>query len=150
VKNNIDLAADVVVIAPLKGSDHVLLIERGSPPYAGQWALPGGYVEPDEDARDAAARELAEETEAEIKAEDLTEIGAWHAPGRDPRGRVVSFAYAVRLPEPVTVQGCDDAADAQWVPMSTALATELAFDHSEMLERACRVLGATPPGAVES
>src|SRR5690606_17552317 len=95
----IRLTADVVAIAPdADGLEHVLLIRRRWAPYEGHWALPGGHVDTGEAVRTAAARELAEETGLDLDDDALVELGAWHAPGRDPRGRYVTGAHRADLP----------------------------------------------------
>ena len=111
----------------------VLLIQRNSDPYAGHWALPGGFVEMDESLEDAARRELQEETGVEnVFMEQLYTFGQ---PGRDPRGRVISVAYfaLVNLGEH-TVTAATDADDARWFALEEV--PELAFDHAEILEAA--------------
>jgi 8-oxo-dGTP diphosphatase len=111
----------------------VLLVRRGNPPFEGQWALPGGFVEMDEDLPDAAWRELVEETGATPRL--IVQIGAWGAPGRDPRGRAVTVAYlAIIGPEEQDVQGASDAAAAGWHPRGEL--PELAFDHRDIVTTA--------------
>jgi len=84
------LTVDVALIATTPPSS-VLLIERAHDPFAGAWALPGGFVEQGERVRDAALRELAEETS--VSADELTLLGVYDTPGRDPRGPTVSVTY---------------------------------------------------------
>ena len=110
---------------------NVLLIERGHDPYKGCWAFPGGFLEIDEDAPDGARRELREETGLEVT--NIEQLGAFTAPDRDPRERVISIAYftLVRVSD---VQGADDAAQARWFPISHL--PELAFDHQQIFEQA--------------
>jgi 8-oxo-dGTP diphosphatase len=128
------LTADVVLITTGR-RPAVLLIRRGKPPYEGSWALPGGFVEIDEDLEPAARRELAEETG--LAAGPLLQVGAFGRPGRDPRGRVVSVAFtgapaaADAAPQPAS-----DAADARWFPLDDL--PELAFDHAEIIAAARR------------
>ncbi|MFE9360326.1 NUDIX domain-containing protein [Streptomyces olivaceoviridis] len=122
--------ADVVLFA----AGHVLLIERGWDPFEGCWALPGGHVDMGETSLAAAARELEEETGITVPADDLRQVGAFDAPGRDPRGRYVSVAYTSTLPTPITPTAGDDATAARWWPL-TAL-PDLAFDHADILARA--------------
>ena len=111
----------------------VLLVRRGNPPFQGQWALPGGFVEIDEDVPDGALRELEEETGAVPRLLHL--LGVWGKPGRDPRGRVVTATYlAVVGPEGWHVRGGDDAAEAAWHPLDSV--PHLAFDHDQMIQAA--------------
>lgn len=134
---SIRLTADVVALAPDRtGRDHVLLIRRRWEPYADCWALPGGHVDVGEDARDAAVRELAEETGLDVDEDDLRELGAWHAPARDPRGRYVTIAYAVPVWTTVPLRGADDAAEARWVPVDDLTDMRLAFDHCDIIRAA--------------
>lgn len=112
------LAADVVVLAADDtGRLHVLVIERGWPPYAGCYALPGGLVDPNETFEQAARRELVEETGVVAPAQ-VVRVGVYDAPGRDPRGRVISVAYCATLPGLVTPTAGDDATAARWVPIT--------------------------------
>lgn len=132
----IRLTADVVAIAPDEdGLDHVLLIRRRWDPYQDHWALPGGHVDTGEHVEHAARRELAEETGIDAVV-DLVELGAWHAPGRDPRGRYVTIAYRADLTETVTPLAADDAADARWVPVDELPDRPLAFDHRRIITAA--------------
>jgi 8-oxo-dGTP diphosphatase len=118
----------------------VVLVERGSEPFKGAWALPGGFVDIDEDLVDAAARELAEETGLELSTEQLHQLGAYGTPGRDPRMRVVSvvfWASVADLPQP---QGGSDAAAAFLQPVEglPAEPDRLAFDHHMIIGDALR------------
>lgn len=131
------VTADVVLFE-LASPPRVLLIKRAQAPFAGRWALPGGFVDMDETALAGAARELLEETGA--RGVDLTFLGYFDAVDRDPRGRTLSLAFwAVVAQGAVAVQASDDASDARWHPV-TAL-PELAFDHALILERARAALG---------
>jgi len=126
------LTADVVLIAA-RPRPSVLLIRRGKPPCEGRWALPGGFVEMDEDLEPAARRELTEETG--LEAGSLVQVGAFGRPGRDPRGRVVSVAWvgAPAAGEAVP-EAASDAAEARWFPLDDL--PELAFDHGEIIAAA--------------
>ena len=109
------VAADLVILTVRSGSFEVLLIRRGIAPYKGRWALPGGFVRPDEDLAAAARRELAEETGLDSGRIHLEQVATYGEPGRDPRGRVVSVAYLALVPDlPAPVAGTD-AASAGWV-----------------------------------
>jgi 8-oxo-dGTP diphosphatase len=133
----IDVTVDVVALAPVDGRPHVLVVRRGNPPFEGQWALPGGYLEVDEDLAPAAARELHEETGIELRPDDLRQLRAYGEPGRDPRGRTISVAHLVELGEATEPQGGSDAAEARWLPVDELLdGDDLAFDHSTILREA--------------
>lgn len=132
--HSITLAADIVVFgySPRSTSLRVLMIHRLAPPFKGSLALPGGRVEPDEDAEAAALRELEEETG--IKPTFLEQLYTFTAPDRDPRGRVVSVAYyALVSVDQFTPVAGTDAADADWYTVDDVLQSELAFDHKEVL-----------------
>jgi 8-oxo-dGTP diphosphatase len=146
------LTVDAVVFAV--GDDgvwNVLLIQRKKDPFEGQWAFPGGHVDPeDQSVEHAAARELWEETGLEISVDDFEQLKVYSAPDRDPRDRVISVAHVVMLHKKAPpVKGADDALEAQWFPLAEALALELAFDHYDILadaeravftDRACETL----------
>jgi 8-oxo-dGTP diphosphatase len=118
------LTVDAVWIA----QGDVLLVLRGRPPFRGRWALPGGFVEPDESVPDAVVRELREETGLEARPVEV--VGVYSEPGRDPRGPNASVAFRMRGRRGTPIGG-DDAAGARWWPLS-GLPT-LAFDHAEIV-----------------
>lgn len=135
------LTADVVLLS--EGRD-VLLIRRKGHPFLGCLALPGGFVNPDESARTAAARELFEETNVTVSSDALVEIGLFSEPGRDPRGWVVSDAFLCCVDKnAVSFRAGDDAASAAWTPIERRGETlvlpdgeRLAFDHADILQKA--------------
>lgn len=130
------LAADIAILTIRDGRFAVLLIERGKPPFRGRLALPGGFLEFGETVDAAAARELEEETGMEPGRARLEQIGVYSAPGRDPRGRIVSVAFTAMVPDPAPPAAGGDASAARWVPVDEALGERLAFDHDTILERA--------------
>ena len=113
----------------------VLVIRRGAAPYRGKWALPGGFVQDDEDLVEAAARELEEETGIRPGTGHLEQLATYGTPRRDPRGRVVSTAYLAVLPDLPAPIASTDAAAARWMPVRdvTSARTRLAFDHDRIL-----------------
>ena len=138
------LAVDMVVLTVVDFDLKVLLIERGEPPFRGQWALPGGFVRVSDDESQgedldaAAVRELREETGLRESDVFLQQFRAFGRPRRDPRGRVVSIAYFALVPADRVprVHAGDDAADAAWVSTTKLRERDLAFDHHEVIEAA--------------
>ena len=125
------VTVDIVVFGYDGGRQlKLLLIERGGEPYKGSWALPGGFVDMDEDLETAALRELEEETGVkDLYVEQLYTFGT---PGRDPRGRVISVAYfsLVNLQDHPAV-AASDATRAEWFPTNEL--PDLAFDHADII-----------------
>jgi len=123
------VTVDVAVVTREKDR-RVLLIKRKQEPFAGIWALPGGFIEMDETLEDAARRELKEESGAEI--ETIEQVAAFDDPGRDPRGRTISILYLAEVnAEDLQVYAADDAAEIGWHRL--AAPPPLAFDHAQML-----------------
>ena len=130
------VTADVVLFTNLDrtgscDSLQVLLVRRKNEPFKGKWALPGGFIELDEELAVAAERELFEETG--LKVDGLNEVGVFGAVGRDPRGRVITAAYAGTV-EPDKAAGVvagDDAAEVKWFNVNDL--PELAFDHDKII-----------------
>ena len=107
------MAADVIIINTAAPFPQVLLIRRGGHPCLGQWAFPGGFVNPDETVGHAAARELQEETG--ITGVIPTQLFVYSQPGRDPRTWVMSCAHlAVLDTDQIPAEAGDDASDARW------------------------------------
>ena len=129
------VTADCVVITR-EAEPQVLLIQRGNQPFKGCWAFPGGFMNMDETTEQCAIRELEEETGLFVS--ELQQIGAYSKVDRDPRGRTVTVAYLVRVDVPVVVTGQDDAAKAEWFPLSAL--PPLAFDHEDILCDALNLL----------
>ncbi|PZX11870.1 8-oxo-dGTP diphosphatase [Breznakibacter xylanolyticus] len=131
------VTADALVLAGDKAHLHILLIQRGHDPFAGRWALPGGFVDMDEDLDASAERELQEETGLQLTG--LTQLHTFGAVGRDPRHRTITVAYYVFIDAPLPVKGMDDASDARWFPINQL--PPLAFDHDRIIQTAMDKLG---------
>lgn len=132
------VTVDVALFATFDDKPHVLLVRRKGRPYAGYWALPGGFIAMDETLEQSARRELQEETGmAGVALEQLYTFGD---PGRDPRTRVISVAYwgVLETPAAHPLVAADDAADATWWPLDAL--PPLAFDHDRILDIARRRL----------
>jgi 8-oxo-dGTP diphosphatase len=125
--SKIFVTVDVLVIN--KNTNEILLIKRLNEPYKDYWALPGGFVDENEDLEQAARRELFEETNVETS--EMTQVGAFGKPNRDPRGHMVSVAYQTYLIENQIVKAKDDAKEIRWFSIKNL--PELAFDHFEII-----------------
>lgn len=146
------VTVDIAIFTLINNELGVVLIERGAPPFRGALALPGGFVKPEEDLLEAAVRELEEETALAIDPADLVQVGAYGAPNRDPRQRVVSIAFAALVANLDKPAGGSDAASAAVYPVHQVLARNaqalerpnpehlLAFDHGQILSDALRVV----------
>lgn len=130
------LTCDVVLLRWHGGWLQALLIERDREPFAGRFALPGGFVDAGESPREGALRELKEETG--VDPVPLIEVGVFGAPGRDPRGWVVSSAFVGLAPPDVRAEAGDDARALGWHRIAEL--PPLAFDHAQIVERAITVL----------
>ncbi len=127
------LTTDVVIFTIRDKELKLLLIMRGGEPYRGKWALPGGFVNLDEDLETGARRELAEETGIEdVYLEQLYTFGAVE---RDPRERVITVAYYALIPsEQIQLRAATDAEAVGWFSMHEL--PPLAFDHKHIMEMA--------------
>ena len=125
------VTADVVVFTIVDDVLQVVLVRRGEPPFKDRWALPGGFVRPDEAPHQAARRELEEETKLGLKPDKLEQLRTYGEPDRDPRMRVVTVAYWTILPDVGDLAGGGDAVEAALVPVVDIERGErrLAFDH---------------------
>jgi 8-oxo-dGTP diphosphatase len=137
------VTVDVVVVARIEGRQKVLLVKRKKPPFQGQWAIPGGFVEPDEPLESAARRELREETGVEpVYLEQLRTFGD---PGRDPRGWTISVSYLARLTgteaRALKPEAGSDAGAVHWFALHDP--PSLAFDHAEILAYTAHYLAET-------
>ena len=119
---------------------HILLVQRGAMPGEGLWALPGGFVNQYETSRDAAVRELREETRIAVPEKVLYgSIRSWRMfedPYRSQRGRTITTAYRFELRDAALpkIKGSDDAAKAQWVPLENVQRSAMFEDHYDIIE----------------
>lgn len=125
------VTADCIVITN-EPQPKVLLIQRGADPFKGAWAFPGGFMNMDETTEQCAIRELEEETS--LKVAKVYQIGAYSKVDRDPRGRTITVAYLAIIDSPESVIGQDDAAKAEWFPITEL--PHLAFDHYDIIKDA--------------
>ena len=124
------VTADLVVLAVRPPSLDALLVRRTTGPHTGKWALPGGFVAPDQGLSAAAQFKLSNKTGVEIERSHLEQLHTFGAPERDERMRVVSVAYlalVADLQEP-------ELEDAKWISVASLRGKDLAFDHMEILE----------------
>lgn len=125
--SKIFVTVDVLVINKI--TDEILLIKRLNEPFKDCWALPGGFVDENEDLEQAARRELFEETN--IETAEMKQIGAFGTPNRDPRGHMISIAYQTNLIDNQIVKAKDDAKEVKWFSINDL--PELAFDHVDII-----------------
>eukprot|EP00890_Picochlorum_soloecismus_P002138 jgi/Picsp_1/2925/NSC_01150-R1_nudix hydrolase len=116
----------------LGSKPEILLIQRKNDPFAGKWALPGGFVDEGEKL-DVAA----EETSIDLDAiPEPRQIGTFGDPGRDPRGWTVTVVFAGLCNSRVHVKGADDAAEAKFFSLDEL--PPLAFDHDKVISELCK------------
>jgi len=132
------VTVDIIIIKNKAQEKEILLIERGIEPFKGMWALPGGFVEMDETLKQAAIRELKEETGLEDIS--LIQFKTYGDPNRDPRHRTISIVYYNILKpgsNPKPFAG-DDASKVKWFQLSNL--PDLAFDHKKIIHEAIKLL----------
>ena len=127
--SEIFVTVDIVLIKKLIGDYELLLIKRRNEPFKDNWALPGGFVDKNEDLETAAIRELVEETS--ITVSELEQLKAFGKPFRDPRNHVVSVAFFGIVDKNIVAKAADDAKEAKW--FSVKELPKLAFDHDEII-----------------
>jgi len=145
--SDLRVTVDIVIFTVRDGALQVLLVKRGVPPFAGQYAIPGGFIRAEESLEAAAIRELHEETG--VRDLFLEQLYSFGEPRRDPRGRVITVAYyALIASDKLSVVAGADAAEAGWFTVTKA--PPLAFDHQQILayalERLRNKLGYTTVG----
>ena len=147
------VTVDLVVLTVRDGAFKVLTVKRREAPFKGRWALPGGFVRPQENLEQAAQRELAEEAGLKPGEVHLEQLATYGDPDRDPRMRTVTVAYLALAPDLPVPEPGGDALAAEWrsVDQLRQSKTPLAFDHDRILrdgiERARAKLEYTPLAA---
>ena len=140
----VSYTSDLTIFTIRNGRLSILMVQRGGHPFKGQWALPGGFVGPDESSEQAAVRELKEETGLDIKSAWLEQLKTYSEPNRDPRMRVISTAYLALIPNVSTPVAGDDAADAHFFAVDDLLnpvegeEIAIAFDHEQIIRDGLR------------
>ncbi|MEF2175363.1 MAG: NUDIX domain-containing protein [Candidatus Absconditabacteria bacterium] len=128
---SIKLTVDTLIFTIMNGKLQILLIKRLIPPFENMWALPGGFIKDNENAIQAAKRELVEETN--VKNEYLEQLYTFSSVDRDPRGRVVTIAYlALVNANNITLKAGSDAKEVKFFPIDKL--PKLAFDHKEIVK----------------
>ncbi len=132
------VTVDAAIFTFSGDSTKVLLINRGNEPFKGKWALPGGFVDMDEELEDAIVRELAEETG--LTGVWLEQMRTFGTVGRDPRGRMITIVFmGIATEGQDKIKAGDDAAQAQWFDIEE-LPEDMAFDHNEVVRFAIEKL----------
>jgi len=126
------VSVDAIVFGFFRNKAKVLLVRRGDEPFKGKWALPGGFVEMEEELEEAVVRELSEETGlVDVPLEQMHTFGDV---GRDPRGRQITIVFMGIATKGLTrIKAGDDAAEVRWFDIEK-LPKDLAFDHNEVIE----------------
>ena len=130
------VTVDAIIFKRSQNKTALLLIKRKNDPYVGQWAIPGGFIEMDEELEDAAARELTEETG--LKGIILEQMRTFGTVGRDPRGRQITVVFmGLTDDKNANLQAGDDASEAKWFDIDN-LPQNMAFDHDEVAKFAIK------------
>ncbi len=123
------VTVDLVVLTVRPPALEVLLLRRPEAPAKGKWALPGGFVKPEQDLVDAAEFKLADKTGIRVDRAHLEQLQTFGKPKRDPRMRIVSVAYLAMVADPPA----PELGNAAWMPVGDVGARTLAFDHADIL-----------------
>jgi 8-oxo-dGTP diphosphatase len=130
------ITVDILISRVHIDKKEILLIQRKNKPFRDKWALPGGFVNYNELLKDAAIRELSEETG--LKIQDIEQFHVFDRPGRDPRERTITVVFTGTVSEyNSSIKPSSDAKDARWFPLESL--PELAFDHVEIVALAMSV-----------
>lgn len=127
------VSTDCIVYNKEDNKIKILLIKRKNEPFKDCWAFPGGFINIDESAEEAAVRELKEETGLEVSS--VEQLKAYSNPDRDPRERVITIVFIAES-KVAEVKGGDDAKEAAWFDISNL--PSLAFDHEQIFRDAIK------------
>ncbi len=141
------VTVDALVFSRSPSGTKVLLVKRAGEPFKGRWAVPGGFVDMDEELQTAVVRELAEETG--LTGVELRQMHTFGKVGRDPRGRQITVCFLGLVENEPAVKGGDDASEARWWDV-TSLPSPLAFDHDEVVAMGLDKLSGTGGSPVHS
>ena len=132
------VSVDAVVFALFKNKVKLLLVKRRYEPFKDKWALPGGFIEIDEELEDAVARELAEETGlVDVPLEQMHTFGNV---GRDPRGRQITIVFmGIATEGKERIKAGDDAKEVKWFDIEK-LPKDMGFDHEKIAKLAIEKL----------
>ncbi len=139
-KQEIKVAVDSVCIATVNNENFVLMIKRVYPPFKDSWALPGGFLLNTEELEEGVLRELNEETNLDTSDLNPIKIDVFGKVGRDPRRRIISVAYLIKLKELKDISLSNETTEVKWVPLKEIENYPLAFDHKEILQKALEIL----------
>ncbi len=139
-RQEIKVAVDCVCIASQNGEKFVLLMKRQYEPFKESWAIPGGFLQNDEELHEGALRELNEETNVDTSSFQTREIGTFGKIGRDPRKRIISVAFLVEVNELLPISTANESLDVRWVNLNELSSISLAFDHREIMDKALALL----------
>lgn len=127
------VTADLVILTVRPPRVQVLLVQREQPPFAGQWALPGGFVGPDQSLVEAAQFKLADKTGIAVDGAHLEQLASFGDPARDPRMRIISVAWLALVAHPDEPVAGTESTDAAWKDVADLDGSDLAFDHADII-----------------
>ena len=130
------LVADALVIKRAKEIE-ILLVKRKRGAFIGHWALPGGFVEIGETLKNAAAREVLEETCLKVKPERI--IGIYDDPKRDPRGHMVSVVFLCSIKGGKLKPQPEEVSEVRFFPVLKIRKLKIAFDHRKIINDALKM-----------
>jgi 8-oxo-dGTP diphosphatase len=139
-KQEIKVATDCVCIATKDNKKYILLMMREYEPFKGSWAIPGGFLQNDEELFEGALRELKEETNIDTSNFETKELGVFGKVGRDPRKRIISVAYLVQVNELLPISKANESLEVKWVPLDELDTITLAFDHKDIVAKALEMI----------